>query len=139
MQTQVEEAFSIAFSLVEQTGRKQAELNKQSKEMHDEETFLNTAIRLAENALKEGTAPIEVVRVWKGLNLILKGLQGEREKKMEQNPEVVVPQQFEEKRLVLPAPNCMNPDLRILQKVGVEGTVLHRSFVLQVSQLFVFC
>ena len=40
VQTQVEEAFNTAFSLIEQTGRKQAELNKQSKEMHDEETFL---------------------------------------------------------------------------------------------------
>ena len=138
VQTQVEEAFNTAFSLIEQTGRKQAELNKQSKEMHDEETFLNTAIRLAENALKEEAAPIKVVRVWKGLSLILKGLQGERDKKMEQNPEVVVPQQFEEKRLVLPAPNCMNPDLRILQKVGVEGTVLHSSFVLRVSHIFAF-
>ena len=138
VQTQVEEAFNTAFSLIEQTGRKQAELNKQSKEMHDEEIFLNIAIRLAENALKEEAAPIEVVRVWKGLSLISKGLQGERDKKTEQNPEVVVPQQFEEKRLVLPAPNCMNPDLRILQKVGVEGTVLHSSFVLRVSHIFAF-
>lgn len=134
VQTQVEEAFNIAFSLIEQTGQKQAELNKQSGEMHEEEEFLNTAIKLAENALQQGTAPVEFVRIWKGLNVILEGLRGERNKKMAQDPEVVVPQQVEEKRLVLPAPNCMNPDLHILQKVGVEGTVLRKSFVLKVRK-----
>ena len=140
VQTKVEEAFNIAFGLIEQTGQKQAELNKQNKEMHEEEEFLNTAIKLAENTLKRGTAAVEVVRVWKGLNLILADLGGEREKKMVKDPEVVVPQQIEEKRLVLPSPNCMNPDLRILQKVGVEGTVLRTSFVLKVNKLcFAVC
>ncbi|XP_070190199.1 tripartite motif-containing protein 2-like [Littorina saxatilis] len=129
VQTQVEEAFNVAFNLIEQTGQKQAELNKQGAEMHEEDAFLRDTIQLAENALGHPN-PLAIVRIWKGLNFILEGMRGESEKKTSE-AEVVTPQEVVEKRLVLPTPNCMNPDLRILRKVGIEGTVLCQAFVLK--------
>ncbi|KAL8593760.1 hypothetical protein ACOMHN_032366 [Nucella lapillus] len=129
MHSHVESAFDAAFTRIEATGRKQAELNRQSEDMRQEEKFLRTAIGLADNALAEGANPLEVVRVWKGLDLIWKGMgDGEGEGKKE---EKVFPQRIVEKRLVVPAASCMNPDLRILGKVGVEGTVLRHAFTLE--------
>ena len=136
VQTCVEEAFATAFSLIEQTGQKQASLLRQSQEMHLEERFLSTALRLANDTLEGGDAVLDVeyVRVWQGLNAILKGMSGEDDKGAKEGEgETVIPQKIVEKRLILPTAACMNPDLRILKKVGVESTVLRCSFVLKVG------
>jgi hypothetical protein len=135
--TKVDESFNVATHLVEQTGQKQAELNKQSQEIKREVEFLKLAASLAEQMSNKGAPALAAVRAWKGLDVILRALNGEDDKgRKAALTDDIVPQRIIKKRLVLPAPNCMTPDLRILQKVGVEGSVLRKSFVLKVRVFF---
>ncbi|XP_076444476.1 uncharacterized protein LOC143282684 [Babylonia areolata] len=141
MHMQVENAFNDAYNRIEQMGRKQVELNRQSEEMRQEQQFLKTAIQLADGALQKGASSLEIVRVWKGLQFILDELGGEgrQMKSKSHGSEVVLPQKIVEKNLVLPSPSCMNPDLRILQKVGVESKVLTLAFKLKAeAELLLF-
>nr|KAG5693483.1 hypothetical protein BaRGS_006473 [Batillaria attramentaria] len=134
MQTEVEEAFNKAYTVIEETGQKVAELNRQISEMRAEERFLRAAVNLAELASSQGTRDVEIVRIWKGLDSLNESMGGETDKKHAKVADAVVPQEIKEKRLVLPAPNCMTPDLSILEKVGVEGRVLELSFRLKAEQ-----
>lgn len=124
----VEDSFRVAYSVIEQTGQKQSELNSQSLEMLKEAEFLKAAVNLAEEMSKDATPAVAVVRACRCLDMILEAMMGRDSK--EKN-DYVFPQRIVEKRLVLPAPNCMSPDLHILQKVGVEGSILRKSFVLK--------
>lgn len=141
IQTMIETAFNSALGVIGTTGRKQAELNRQIQEMQEEENFLQAVITLADSALKPGT-PLEVIRIWKGLSHIQESMGGESEKKSAKVVDAILPQQIIEKRLVLPAPNCMTPDISILGKIGVENSrlqpptsIINVSYVLVMSYL----
>lgn len=134
VQTEVEHAFNAAYSIIEQTGQKVAELSRQLSEMNAEKQFLQATLHLAELASKEGTTGVEVVRIWKGLDFIHESMGGVSEKKNAKVMDAVLPQEIKEKRLVLPATNCMTPNLGILEKIGVEGKVMELSFILKAEE-----
>ena len=139
IQAKVEEAFNMAFGVIEQMGEKTVALDRKSSEMQCEAEFFQLALRCSRENIQEGCFhPLHVVRTWKVLSFIMEAMQRRSHsfQDCDDNNECV-PQHVVVSRLVLPAPNCMDPNLSILQLVGVEQTIIRKAFVLPVINFFV--